>query len=195
MLEQLDAVSTRMAAINNNLPGKAVMVVNAGERSNPPYGFRYREGAQKDWDNMCSVLNDLGFERLNKERERSYNVSLSRWDHTKTRDGVGHAQGNTHPPHAENPPSETCCLKCLIQHHDFGLASSFAFYISTHGVQERGVLSVQFLSDYENTYDSITVKEIVQTMSSNPTLKAIPKILIVQACREDDMHLGSGHKV
>ncbi|XP_052770173.1 uncharacterized protein LOC128209939 [Mya arenaria] len=161
--------------------GYACLLVNierVGTRGE--YTFKTREGAIKDFTCLRETFCERGgieYQQLNEGPHRCQNITLEKWDHEKRNEST---VKSLHKPVEAFKPDPQCCLKCLIKSTDFTGTEAFVFAISSHG-EEVGNQPLIILSDGNKIY----LSEIIDTLSDKncPTLRDIPRILILQACR------------
>ncbi|WAR30652.1 CASP2-like protein, partial [Mya arenaria] len=156
--------------------GYACILVNIeGVGTSGECVFKKREGALEDYMYLRRTFCDRGGIELKQLNTRSHwykNITLEKWDRRKTSD-------STNKSLHKSDPAE-CCLQCLIKSTDFTGSEAFVFAISSHG-EEVGNQPSIILSDGNKIY----LSEIIDTLSDKncPTLRNIPRILILQACR------------
>jgi len=163
--------------------GVAIMLTNVGIPEDNTV-FPYRKAGERDLDNMRAIfVHGFGFPLLNQSYYNT-NVPVRRWNH-KWADAK-RQYGDTRPNQAP------CCISCLVRNSDFRNVDTVLLYISTHGVQSKGELKLQFLSEYADEDTMVPIQEVVDLLSdrSCPTLKGKQRIVILQACRADAAYQG-----
>ncbi|XP_052800195.1 caspase-3-like isoform X1 [Mya arenaria] len=151
--------------------GGVVLMVNVGGSSK---SFRHRKGAEKDFDKLHEVMVEtLGLTLINTEVNRD--LCIADWDHS-------YDEREEKPGH---PPENCRCIRCTIASFDFSESKCFVFAIGSHGYLKNGRLMVQFLDKTKRV--DVSVNEMIDALSDKncPSLKDIPRVVVVQACRGD----------
>lgn len=150
--------------------GGAMFVVNyEAQRKDLP--FKPRPGAESDYKVYKHLfVENLGFQWLNEGTH--LNLNVSQWDHKRGDSSEG----------AEKPQSSKCCLRCKIESYDFSGQKAFVLTFSSHGRQKNGETYINFIDG------DVSMSEIYQALSDEcvPSLKGIPRIIMVQACRTEE---------
>jgi len=149
---------------------EAILIVNEGIEGDT--AFKFRKGGLKNYENMKMVfVKGFGFKQINVRENMVTDVFVDKYEH-KRKD-------------KDNP--DQCCLKCLIESHDFSQTDCFLFCISTHGFQEKGKSFVSFLGRKNKKNPNVSVNKIVDLFSDDncPGLAGKPRILMFDACRGD----------
>jgi hypothetical protein len=154
--------------VGRNKPGYAALVVNIESVRPDLNDFRPRPSAREDITNLLHIFNKLGLTCINESSSDHTNLTVGQWDHNR-------ASNHT------NSDVENCgaCLRCKIRSKDHSESRCFFLAMSSHG-REITETEVMF-SDEE----SVKLTEIFDALSDKncPSLKGIPRIILILACR------------
>ena len=157
--------------------GYAFFILNVGDRENNDTYFTYRDGADNDllYFQKTFLENGMGFEWINKGAELHRNVKVNKWNHLK---GMTKTRKDERSQKGTKLNSKSCCLKCHIKSLDYSDCEYVLFAISSHG-REIKELEIEFIDGM------VSLSDFLDAFSDAncPTLKGIPRLLILEACR------------